>query len=196
MKMAMKVTFLGDSIRFGAGEQVAGYGKRAAELLGPEFEVFQPNDNCRFAKYTLRMLFDYAEAIRGSSIVHFNCGHWDLCEILGDGTFSTEEEYVENIVRIARILKSYADVVIFATTTPVLDANPYNRNCVIDRFNEIAVAALEKEGVIINDLNALLAPDKEKYILASDNIHLTSEGVEVCARAVADIILAEANKLG
>ena len=196
MKMAMKVTFLGDSIRFGAGEQVAGYGKRTAELLGPEFEVFQPNDNCRFAKYTLRMLFDYAEAIRGSSIVHFNCGHWDLCEILGDGTFSTEEEYVENIVRIARILKSYCDVVIFATTTPVLDANPYNRNCVIDRFNEIAVAALEKEGVIINDLNALLAPDKEKYILASDNIHLTSEGVEVCARAVADIILAEANKLG
>ena len=191
----MKVTFLGDSIRFGAGEQIAGYGERAAELLGPDFEVFQPDDNCRFAKYTLRMLFDYASIIRESRIVHFNCGHWDLCEIFGDGTFSTEEEYVDNIVRIARILKSFCDVVIFATTTPVLDANPYNRNCVIERFNEIAVAALEKEGVIINDLHALLADDKERYILASDNIHLTSEGVEVCARAVANIIAAEAEKL-
>jgi len=191
----MKVTFLGDSIRFGAGEQIAGYGKRAAELLGPDFEVFQPDDNCRFTKYTLRMLFDYASIIRESRIVHFNCGHWDLCEIFGDGTFSTEEEYVDNLVRIARILKSFCDVVIFATTTPVLDANPYNRNCVIERFNEIAVAALEKEGVIINDLHALLADDKERYILASDNIHLTSEGVEVCARAVANIIAAEAEKL-
>ena len=191
----MKVTFLGDSIRFGAGEQIAGYGKRAAELLGPDFEVFQPDDNCRFTKYTLRMLFDYASIIRESRIVHFNCGHWDLCEIFGDGTFSTEEEYVDNIVRIARILKSWCDVVIFATTTPVLDANPYNRNCVIERFNEIAVAALEKEGVIINDLHALLADDKERYILASDNIHLTSEGVEVCARAVANIVAAEAEKL-
>ena len=72
---------------------------------------------------------------------------------------------------------------------------PYNRNCVIERFNEIAVAALEKEGVIINDLHALLVDNKEKYILASDNIHLTSEGVEVCARAVANIIAAEAEKL-
>ena len=192
----MKVTFLGDSIRFGAGDQIAGYGKRAAELLGPDFEVFQPNDNCRFAKYTLRMLFDYAEAIKGSRIVHFNCGHWDLCELFGDGTFSTEEEYADNLVRIARILKSRCDTVIFATTTPVLDANPYNKNSTICRFNEIAVEAMKREGVIINDLHALLADDKEKYILASDNIHLTSEGVEVCARAVANIVAAEAEKLG
>lgn len=192
----MKVTFLGDSIRFGVGEQIAGYGKRAAELLGPEFEVFQPNDNCRFAKYTLRMLFDYAEAIKGSRIIHFNCGHWDLCEIFGDGTFSTEEEYVDNIVRIAKILKSYADVVIFATTTPVLDANPHNKNSTIKRFNEIAVAALEAEGVVINDLNALLLDEKERYIRDTDNIHLTDEGVEICARAVAKLVASEAEKLG
>ena len=192
----MKITFLGDSIRFGVGEQIAGYGKRAAELLGPEFEVFQPNDNCRFTKYTLRMLFDYADAIKGSRIAHFNCGHWDLCELFGDGTFSTEEEYVNNVVRIARILKSYCEVVIFATTTPVLDANLHNKNSTINRFNEIAVEALKKEGVIINDLHSLLVDEKEKYILASDNIHLTSEGVEVCARAVANIIASEAKKLG
>ena len=196
MEINMKITFLGDSIRFGVGEQIAGYGKRAAELLGPEFEVFQPNDNCRFTKYTLRMLFDYADAIKGSRIAHFNCGHWDLCELFGDGTFSTEEEYVNNVVRIARILKSYCEVVIFATTTPVLDANLHNKNSTINRFNEIAVEALKKEGVIINDLHSLLVDEKEKYILASDNIHLTSEGVEVCARAVANIIASEAKKLG
>ena len=58
----MKVTLLGDSIRFGAGER-QGYGNRTAELLGEDFQVFQPADNCRFAKYMLRMLFDYEKAM-------------------------------------------------------------------------------------------------------------------------------------
>lgn len=182
----MKVTLLGDSIRFGAGER-QGYGKRTAELLGEAFEVFQPNENCKFAKHTLRMLFDYEEHMRGSRIVHFNVGHWDLCELFDDGTFSTEEEYRDNVVRIARILRSRHDAVIFATTTPVRKENKHNKNSTIARFNKIAVEALEKEGVIINDLNSLLVDDIDRYI-CSDLIHLTNEGVEVCAAAVADII--------
>ena len=39
----MKVTLLGDSIR------LIGYGKEVEKLLGDEFEVFQPEDNCRFS---------------------------------------------------------------------------------------------------------------------------------------------------
>lgn len=48
----MKVTLIGDSIR------MIGYGKLVPELLGDEYEVYQPNENGRFAKYTLRGLFD------------------------------------------------------------------------------------------------------------------------------------------
>lgn len=189
----MKVTLLGDSIRFGAGER-QGYGNRTAELLGEDFQVFQPADNCRFAKYMLRMLFDYEKAMEGSRIVHFNVGHWDLCELFDDGTFSTEEEYRENVVRIAKILKSRYDKVIFATTTPVINENKHNKNSTIKRFNEIAVEALSAEGVIINDLNALLVNDIERYI-CEDLIHLTEEGVEICARAVAEIIRKTAETL-
>ncbi len=184
----MKITLLGDSIR------LIGYGKRAAELLGEDFEVFQPTDNCRFAKYTLRMLFDYEEQMRGTRIVHFNVGHWDLCELFDDGSFSTEEEYRENMIRIARILKSRYDKVIFATTTPVRNENKHNKNSTIARFNEIAVEALSAEGVIINDLNALLVDDIERYI-CEDLIHLTEEGAEVCAHAVADVIRKAAETL-
>ena len=43
----IKVTLLGDSIR------MIGYGLEVPALLGEDFEVFQPDDNCRFAKYTL-----------------------------------------------------------------------------------------------------------------------------------------------
>ena len=183
----MKVTLLGDSIRIGVGNVIPGYGRRVAELLSPEFEVYQPPENCRFAKYTLRMLFDHAEAMKGSRIVHFNVGHWDICNLFGDGSFSSEDEYVENVVRIARILKSRHDIVIFATTTPVRDENIQNKNSVVDRFNAIAVEALQKEGVIINDLNSLLVGDKMRYI-ADDKIHLSEEAVEICAHAVADKI--------
>jgi lysophospholipase L1-like esterase len=189
----MKVTFLGDSIRFGSGS-AAGYGNRAAELLGDSFEVYHLPENCRFAKHTLRILFDYEEQMKGSRIIHFNVGHWDLCTLFGDGTFSTEDEYIENIVRIAKILKSRCEKVIFATTTPVRPENKHNKNSTIARFNEIAVEALTSEGVIINDLNSLLVNDIERYI-CSDLIHLTDEGVEKCAAAVADIVSKTAREL-
>ena len=179
----MKVALLGDSIRFGAG-YIAGYGERVSDLLAPDFEVFQPDENCKYAKYTLRMLFDYREVMKDCSIVHFNVGHWDVCDLFGDGTFSTEEEYRDNVVRIARLLKSRHDAVIFATTTPVRNENIHNKNENIARFNAIAVEALEKEGVIINDLNSLLIGDIDRYI-CSDLIHLSVEGVDVCAEAVA-----------
>lgn len=51
--MSKKVVLLGDSIR-----QI-GYGKKVEELLKPDYEVWQPEDNCRFAKYTLRLIFDF-----------------------------------------------------------------------------------------------------------------------------------------
>ena len=47
-----KIALLGDSIR-----QI-GYGKHVPAMLGNEYEVFQPSDNCRFAKYTMRMIYD------------------------------------------------------------------------------------------------------------------------------------------
>ncbi len=183
----MKVTLLGDSIRAGVGNVIAGYGKRAAELLSPDFEVYQPVENCRFAKYTLRMLYDHGNAMKDSRIVHWNNGHWDICDLWGDGSFSREEEYVDNMLRIAKILKSRHDIVIFATTTPTRDENVQNKNSVIERFNSVIVPELEREGVLINDLNSLLVGNKKRYI-SEDTIHLSGEGVELCAHAVADKI--------
>ena len=109
----MKVTLIGDSIR------VLGYGKLVPELLGDEYEVYQPNDNCRFAKYTLRGIYDWDKDMAGSRIVHWNNGLWDVCDLFGDGPFSSEDEYITNMLRIADLLLSKHEKVIFATTTPV-----------------------------------------------------------------------------
>lgn len=185
----MKVTLLGDSIR------MAGYGPLVPALLGSGFEVYQPADNCRFAKYTLRGLFDWKKEMDGSRIVHWNNGLWDFCDLFGDGPFSMEEEYVSNMLRIADLLLDRHDKVIFATTTPVTDRNPHDKNPVIERYNALIVPLLKAKGVIINDLHATVARDIDRYIRKDDNIHLTQAGAEVCAKQVADAILAVSKTL-
>ena len=179
----MKVTLLGDSIR------QLGYGKKVAELLAEKgHEVFQPAENCRFAKYTLRMLWDYKDQMKDSDVVHWNNGLWDVCHLMDEDTFCSLEEYVDTMVRIAKILKARHKVVIFATTTPVTHDHSFNRNEEIDRFNAAVVPKLREMGVIINDLGATISSDIPKYI-REDRIHLSAEGIEVAAEQVTDAIL-------
>lgn len=113
-----RVVLLGDSIR------LIGYGTKVPELLGDGYEVWQPEDNGRFAQYTLRMLFDFRKQIEGADVIHWNNGHWDLCELFGDGSFTPLPMYVETMVRVARLLKQYGKKVIFATTTPGSSREP------------------------------------------------------------------------
>ena len=53
---------------------------------------------------------------------------------------------------------------------------------------------VEERGVLINDLNAALAGDIERYI-SEDLIHLTPEGLEVCAQQTAALIREAAKTL-
>ena len=185
----IKVTLLGDSIR------KIGYGLVVPDLLGENFEVFQPNDNCRFAKYTLRGLFDWQKSMEGTQIVHWNNGLWDICDLFGDGVFTSESEYAETMLRIADILISRYDKVIFATTTPVTAQNKHNKNSEIEKYNKLIVPLLQKKGVIINDLYGLVATDIDKYIRKDDNIHLTEDGIAVCGKQTADLIRGVAQSL-
>ena len=187
--MAIKVTLLGDSIR------LIGYGKHVPAMLGDGFEVWQPEDNGRFAEYTLRMIFDEAANIDGSRIIHWNNGLWDMNDLFGDGPFTPEARYVEQMLRIAGILQGKCDRLIFATTTPVYPGNAHHSNERIASFNAALVPELEKRGVIINDLYSLLAPDPVRYIRADDMIHLTDEGERVCAERVTDVIRRAAREL-
>ena len=177
----MKVTLLGDSIR------LAGYGKVVPQLLGDGFEVYQPPENCRFAKYTLRGLFEWERQMAGSKIVHWNNGLWDTCNLFDDGNFCSKEEYLTDVLRIAKILTKRYNKVIFATTTPVNPKQPHNDNKIIKEYNDYVVSHLEKMGVIINDLYGVVYPGIDEYI-CDDLIHLTDAGIRVCGEKVAEII--------
>ncbi len=180
--MKKKIVLLGDSIR------EWGYGTRVPELLGEDYEVFQPNDNCRFVKYTLRGLFDWQDGIKGADVIHWNNGLWDATEIFGDGTFTSEQEYIDNMLRVARLLKKITPNVIFATTTPVWDEFEYTHNDKIERFNEIIVPRLKEMGIFINDLHKTVSKDVHKYIKECDKIHLSEEGIEICSAQVVEAI--------
>ena len=180
-----KVVLLGDSIR------LIGYGEFVPGFLGDGFEVWQPDDNCRFAHYTLRMLFDFKAQIEDADVIHWNNGAWDLCRILPDGdTFTPIEVYKDELRRIAKSLLAITDKVIFATTTPILEGNPYNRNEDVRAFNDAAREVLEPMGVKINDLYGVVAEDIPAYIDANDFIHLTPPAAKLCAEKVADAIKA------
>ena len=185
-----KVALLGDSIR------LVGYGTVVPKMLGEEYEVFQPADNCRFAKYTLRGLFDWENELKGCDIVHWNNGLWDTVRNRPDSEpFSSPEEYLETILRIAKYLKANHRVVIFATTTPVRPENPNNDNDRIAEYNALVVPELEKLGVIINDLNAVVSKDITGNIREDDLIHLTEKGIEACAKQVVSFIKQAENML-
>lgn len=176
-----KVVLLGDSIR------LIGYGKKVPELLGEDYTVWQPSDNCRFAQYTLRMLFDLRKELEGADIIHWNNGLWDACELFDDGSFTPLETYADTMLRIAGILKGYAKKVIFATTTPVDPANPHDHNEIIASYNSFIVPKLREMGIIVNDLYSVVYPHIAEYI-CEDHLHLSAAGIDACAAAVVKAI--------
>ena len=183
-----KIVLIGDSIR------MIGYGTPVAESLADEFEVWQPDDNCRFAKYTLRGLWDWQDGIRGADIIHWNNGLWDVCALFGDGEFTPIDEYVDIMLRLARLFKERASTVIFATTTPVRPENEHNKNETIKAYNDALVPKLAEMGIVINDLYTPIAEDVYKYI-CDDLIHLSEDGIKLAADKVEAVIRAEAKKL-
>ena len=117
-----KVVLLGDSIR------LIGYGTKVPEMLGPEYTVWQPSDNGRYAQYTLHgVLEDWVDGIAGADIIHWNNGLWDMSVHGDDGVFTPLEAYGDFIMRIAKALKKTTGKIIFATTTPVRN-HPLNNN--------------------------------------------------------------------
>lgn len=183
MNNTRKVVLLGDSIR------LIGYGAHVKDALGEGYTVWQPTDNCRYAQYTFRLLFEQWESLRDADVIHFNCGLWDVYDQFCEGeTFSEIDAYVRTVERIARRLLSVTPNVLFSTTTPVKAAHKHVRNTDVARFNEAVIPRLAALGVHILDLHTLVRENVDTYVLDTDYIHLTEEGAKACAARVAEAI--------
>jgi hypothetical protein len=64
---------------------------------------------------------------------------------------------------------------------------PAHKNLDIATYNRAVLEMLDKDEVGVNDLFALMYPEREKY-LSEDMIHPNDEGVKLLGSAVADAI--------
>ncbi len=179
--MKTKIMLLGDSIRLG-------YQDRVKEKLGDAFEVYAPEDNCRFVRYAMFCLPDYLRDCPDPVLIHFNNGLWDTQHrFAGQGPFTAPLRYIEDLEKMAGLLKAVTPRVIYATTTPVNPKNPEQSNDTIAHFNALAVPAMRDMGLEINDLHAVISQDIPRYI-CDDLTHLTEAGKEACACQVVQSI--------
>ena len=187
-----KVLLLGDSIRMG-------YQNDVKDLLNGEYEVLCPEDNGRFAAYTLwqaNQMFKWNPDIE---LVHFNNGYWDMnIEAPMTEAIHPVEEYKSFLRRIVALCRQCGAKVVFVTTVPILEAGAAGDNTGVEGtinysnewvkdYNAAAVAAMEELGVPVNDLYALCMEDERRY-KCEDLLHLSAEGSRRCARQVADYV--------
>ena len=173
-----KVLLLGDSIRLS-------YQALVGEKLGSRAEVVGPADNCRFTKYTLWYVNLWVDELGKPDIIHWNNGLWDVYRhnILA-GIFTPLDEYLCELKRILTELRKTDAKIMWASTTPVNPNHQFCRNPDIDLYNKAAEEFMKAENIEINDLNNLVK-EKIQLFICEDNIHLTDQGKEVCAEAVA-----------
>lgn len=190
-----KVLLLGDSIRMGYDDYVK-------ELLDGKCEViYDPDDNGRFAAYTLWQANQMFKKYGKFDVVHWNNGYWDMnVEPPMAEAMHPVDEYVHFLKRILGECRRGGAKVIFATTTPILtpgtaadntgteaDSIHYN-DAWVQQYNAAAKALMAEENVPVNDLYALCREDANYYKCA-DMLHLTEEGYRKCAAQAAKYIL-------
>ena len=195
------ILLIGDSIRYGAASNPEyktadspGYGIYVKEMLKDEANVFSPDDNCRFAQYTLRYLYDWSRELDPEQIdiVHWNNGLWDVVRLDGEEPLTPIDVYELMLGRVCDMIKKLFPnaKIIFALSTAVVEewARPdfmrYNSDIV--KYNEAAKRVLEKKGVLINDLYTLSASFDNS--LHADWVHFNEEGSKILAHAVCEKI--------
>jgi acyl-CoA thioesterase-1 len=118
-----------------------------------------------------------------------------------DRSPSTYEKRLDKLV--AR-LKDTGATLIWGTTTPVC---PAPEKTMLKRFetkiaitptiekhySDAALRVMEKHQVQVNDLHALMAPNRKKYALSANDVHYTQEGYAMLGRQVAACIAKNLN---
>ena len=181
----MKTVLLsGDSIR-------RGYDAAAKKSLEGIAEVYYPEENSRFAAYTLRNIHEYKNLVPSKhvDVLHWNAGLWDCLRLFGEDPHTPIDMYAYYIDRVCkRIQKTFLESkVIFATSTSVQsekmhpDFKRYNEE--IEAYNARAVEIVKAYGHKVNDLyTASLTLPEEAH---SDAVHYyTAMGTEVFTKQV------------
>lgn len=182
-----QILLLGDSIRMG-------YDKYVKMAYEGEYDVVYPNENCRFASYITRFLYEWKNKFGWNDVelVHWNAGLWDCLHMTDGEPLTPPEVYEVYVERVSKMIKDYFPnaKVIFATSTPVQEhlfgaLKRFNKE--IEEYNAAAVKIAESYGAKINDLYSLMRECPEEY--HSDLTHYyTKDGTRVMTERVCSVI--------
>lgn len=174
-----QVMLLGDSLRMG-------YEPLVRELLKGKAEVSGPNENGRWAGYTLNSFRFWIPGMPKPDVIHWNNGLWDLGDDYQLGRpFSLPEEYESCLERMVTVInKIYPEAQIIMATTMPTD-NPDTSGII--EYNDILKKVAKRHNIPVNDLFPLV-DGKTDTMICPDHIHLTEEGFNIVAKQVADTI--------
>jgi acyl-CoA thioesterase-1 len=124
-------------------------------------------------------------------VIHFNWGLHDL-RFMEDGKHQvTIDKYEKNLQELVGRLTRTGATLIWASTTPVPDAEvtPPRKNSDVIAYNLAAKRIMDENGIPINDLYAV-ALSRLGEIQRPANVHYTDPGYEMLAERVAASIRA------
>ncbi len=177
-----RILLLGDSIRMN-------YAPYVYRKLSDRAEIVTPEENCRFAKYTLHELPGWLKAFGKPDIVHWNNGLWDAHHYDRTQPLSPLGDYLKDLERVLALLQKTEAKIVFATCTFARPENPEWDNAEIAAYNQAAIGLMEKNGIQINRLDRVVAGREAMYI-GEDLIHLNREGIQKVGQAVVDVLSA------
>src|SRR6266550_2470169 len=122
-------------------------------------------------------------------VIHFNFGLHDLR--LDDGKHQVPlPDYETNLRTIVQRLQKSGARLIWATTTPVPDADvkPPRRSADVIAYNAAAARIMTESGIPIDDLYELIKPRLGELQLPA-NVHYTLPGYNVLGHQVAESVL-------
>ncbi|WP_406697937.1 GDSL-type esterase/lipase family protein [Singulisphaera sp. Ch08] len=191
-----KVMLVGDSIRLG-------YAPKVIERLKGKAIVVSLQANGGDSANVLKQL---EGCIREQpDVIHFNSGLHDLKRFKADGSHQVElASYAENLKTIVARLRAETKAgLVFANTTPIIDARHALRKANFDRveadvkrYNETAEQVMRQAGVPVHDLHWVVEQGGAETMLGKDGTHYTPAASDRLAEAVTDVVLRQLKIVG
>lgn len=187
-----KVVLIGDSIRMS-------YAPTVIQQLEGKAVIAQPKANGGDSSNVVKHLAEWAVKEQ-PDVVHFNCGIHDTKKDKKTGAFQVSPEQYEANLRtiVDTIRKETKAVVLFATTTPIIDdrAAKGRTNATYElvdasivQYNDIALRVMKELNVPVDDLRAVVGEGETRgKLMSADGVHFGTEGRTALGNAVAEFV--------
>jgi hypothetical protein len=186
-----KVLIIGDSISMA-------YTRYVKQVLHGKAVVTHHKGNAQYTGHGLRML-DQWIGDTNWDVIHFNWGIWDMYGWRYHKIDRSPPVYEQRLDELVIRLKKTGAKLIWGTTTPVCPAQ--ERTMLIkwkkefkvspateQLYLDAALRVMKKHHIQVNDLHALIAPERGKYALSDDDVHFTKAGCKMLGEKVAESI--------